>query len=122
MRAYGDTNWIENMPNEQALWYESNEDKVKKFSYFSFLEAFRLEMEMLAFEILTPRQIEYFDLFMDGMTEREIAACLQVVPSSVHYAIKGRNGFGGIIKKLKKEINMRDDYKKYERMWRKGAN
>lgn len=103
------TEYLENLPSTRALWYETEEDRQKRYA----LEDFFQEVQPLVWDIiddkLTKRQREIVTLYyLHGKTQEDIAAILDLSQSTVSRHLFGtvRQGkkVGGAVPKLRKVI------------------
>lgn len=52
-------------------------------------------------KLLSQHQQNVINLFLQGLTQRQIAYKLNISRTAVNFAINGSNGYGGIIKRLR---------------------
>ena len=101
--------YLENVPAERALWYETEEDREKRHVLEHFFRSVLPVVKDLIDAELTRRQRQVVQLyFFDGKTQEDIAAQLDLTQSTVSRHLFGtvRNGrkVGGALNKLRKAV------------------
>ncbi len=104
------TGFLENIPAERGLWFESEEDRQRGYALKEFRRSAMPLVRDLIKTKLTARQREVLDMYyFCGMTQEAIAASLRVRQSTVSRHLFGttRHGkkVGGAIPKLQKWAN-----------------
>ena len=106
--------YLENLPASRGLWFETEEDRHRRYAFRSFFQDVRpIIFEMIDSE-LTRRQKEVVKLYyMYGKTQEDIATILELTQSTVSRHLFGtmRRGkkVGGAIPKLRKVIDRTKD-------------
>ena len=101
--------YIESVPAEKALWFETDVDRSRRHALNDFFASVLPAVHELIDEELTGRQKEVLKLyFFHGKTQEDIAEMLDLTQSTVSRHLFGtvRNGrkVGGAIPKLRKMI------------------
>lgn len=104
------TAYLENIPAERGLWFETEEDRERRYAMKEFFASVLPAVSGLIEEELTARQKEVLTLyFFDGKTQEDIADILKLSQSTVSRHLFGtvRNGkkVGGAIPKLQKVVD-----------------
>ena len=104
------TEFLENLPSERALWYETDEDRERRWALQEFFQAVLPAVEELVRANLTKRQQQILRMYyFESMTQEDIAAALDLTQSTVSRHLFGttRNGkkVGGAIPKLRKVVD-----------------
>ncbi len=105
--------FLESVPAERALWYETEEDRERRYAMKDFFSAVLPVVVDLMGQQLTTRQREILHLYyFCDKTQEDIAEMLQLTQSTVSRHLFGtvRNGkkVGGAIPKLQKAVEKRD--------------
>lgn len=108
------TEFLENLPSERALWYETDEDRERRWALQEFFQAVLPAVEELVRANLTKRQQQILRMYyFESMTQEDIAAALDLTQSTVSRHLFGttRNGkkVGGAIPKLRKVVDQCGD-------------
>ena len=104
--------YIENVPADRAMWFETNEDRQRRYALQEFFQSvLPLVTDLIELE-LTTRQCEVVRLYyFMGKTQEDVAAILDLSQSTVSRHLFGtvRNGrrVGGAIPKLRKVMDRR---------------
>ena len=101
--------YFENIPTEQSIWFETEEDRERRHAIKDFFKSVLPVVEELIESSLTGRQKEVLRLYyFNDMSQEEIAEALALSQSTVSRHLFGttRNGkkVGGAIPKLQKVI------------------
>ncbi|MDX9973724.1 MAG: sigma-70 family RNA polymerase sigma factor [FCB group bacterium] len=101
--------FIEGVPAESALWFETQVDRDRRYALLEFFQQVMPAVQEVIEDCLTRRQREILALYyFDGMTQQDIAAALDLTQSTVSRHLFGtvRNGkrVGGAVPKLRKAI------------------
>jgi DNA-binding MarR family transcriptional regulator len=104
-----DSKYLESVPANRALWFETEEDRQRRHALDDFFRSVRPVVHRLIDSELTQRQREVLKLYyFHGKTQEDIAAILALSQSTVSRHLFGtvRNGkkVGGAISKLRKTI------------------
>jgi ATP/maltotriose-dependent transcriptional regulator MalT len=119
-----DSRYLESVPANRALWFETEEDRVRRHAFQDFFRDVKpVIVEMIDAE-LTIRQRQIVTLYyFQGKTQEDIAAILDLSQSTVSRHLFGtvRDGrkVGGAISKLKKVLERkvpRDVDKAFEQL------
>jgi hypothetical protein len=95
---------LDRMPATEALYYESEDDRERRYAMQSFYEDVKPSVSDFIEKCLTPRQKEVVKLYYYyGKTQEDIAVILQLTQSTV--SPNFRNGPGG--KKVGETIKLR---------------
>ncbi len=102
--------YLENLPSNRALWYETQEDRSRRYAFQEFFEEVSPVVRGLMGANLTRRQQEVVQLYyLDGKTQEDIATILELTQSTVSRHLFGtmRRGkkVGGAIPKLRKVVD-----------------
>lgn len=102
--------FLEAMPAQRALWYESEEDRERRYAFEEFFDEVRPVVKDMLGKQLTKRQQEVVTLYyVHGKTQEDIAAILNLSQSTVSRHLFGtvRDGkkIGGAIPKLRKVLD-----------------
>lgn len=105
-----DSNYLENIPNERSMWWQTEEDQKKALAMKKFFLTVKPAIEELIASLLTKRQREVITLYyFMGKTQNEIGDILNIKQSTVSRCLWGtcRQGkkVGGAIPKLKRAVN-----------------
>ena len=105
--------YLESIPSERALWYETEEHRERRYALQDFFKSVLPVVVDLMGNQLTPRQREVLHLYyFCDKTQEDIAAMLDLTQSTVSRHLFGtvRNGkkIGGAIPKLQKAVEKRD--------------
>ena len=106
--------YLENLPSQRALWYETSEDRERRYAFQEFFEEVNPSVNSMIDTNLTKRQQEVVQLYyLHGKTQEDIATILDLTQSTVSRHLFGtmRRGkkVGGAIPKLRKIIDRTDD-------------
>lgn len=101
--------FMESLPAERALWFETDEDRHYRHAMHDFYQEVRPVVREMLDSQLTRRQSEVMKLyFLYDKTQEDIAIILEVTQSTVSRHLNGtmRRGkkVGGAIPKLKKAV------------------
>lgn len=104
-----DSRILESVPASRALWFESEEDRERRYAFRDFFGAVKPMVFDLLDQELTRRQREVVTLYyVHGKTQEDIATILDLSQSTVSRHLFGtvRDGkkVGGAITKLRKLI------------------
>jgi len=119
-----DSRYLESVPANRALWFETEEDRVRRHAFQDFFRDVKpVIVEMIDSE-LTNRQRQIVTLYyFQGKTQEDIAAILDLSQSTVSRHLFGtvRDGrkVGGAISKLRKVLERkvpRDVDKAFEQL------
>lgn len=105
---------LDRVPSTQALHYESEDDRERRYAMQKFYEHVRPSVDEYIDRCLTKRQQEVVKLYYYyGKTQEDIAVILQLTQSTVSRHLFGtvRSGkkVGGAIPKLRKLIDKTDN-------------
>jgi len=105
--------YLESVSSERALWYETDEDRERRYAMKDFFQSVLPIVVDLMDDQLTPRQREILHLYyFCDKTQEDIAEMLALTQSTVSRHLFGtvRNGkkVGGAIPKLQKAVEKRD--------------
>ena len=105
--------YLENLPAERGLWYDTEEDRHRRYAFQDFFQAVRPVVRDMIDTDLTKRQQEVVKLYyFYGKTQEDIATILELTQSTVSCHLFGtvRKGkrVGGAIPKLKKRMEKTD--------------
>lgn len=106
--------YLESVPAERALWYETDVDRTRRYALQDFFTSVLPTVSTLIDSQLTGRQREVLRLYyFEGKTQEDIAEILDLTQSTVSRHLFGtvRNGkkVGGAIPKLKKAVDRNGD-------------
>jgi len=106
--------FLENLPSSRALWFETDEDRERRYAFEDFFEEVRPFVHELIDRGLTRRQQEIVTLYyVHGKTQEDIATILDLTQSTVSRHLFGtmRRGkkVGGALPKLRKLVDRKDD-------------
>ena len=98
---------VERVPNEAGAWYESTEERHRRYRWEDRVSALAPQLYTLIREMLTDRQREAMLLyFACGKTQQEIAEILgisrRVVSQHLFGITRGGKGVGGAVRKIRK--------------------
>lgn len=104
-----DSAFLESMPSQRALWYETEEDRERRYAFEEFFNEVRPVVREMIGSTLTKRQQEVVQLYyVHGKTQEDIAAILNLSQSTVSRHLFGtvRDGkkVGGALPKLRKVL------------------
>lgn len=104
-----DSRILESVPASRALWFESEEDRERRYAFRDFFGSVKPVVFDLLDQELTRRQREVVTLYyVHGKTQEDIATILDLSQSTVSRHLFGtvRDGkkVGGAITKLRKLI------------------
>jgi len=107
-----DSRLLEHVPAERALWFETEEDRERRYAFEEFFEQVIPVVGGMIDGELTQRQREIVRLYYyHGKTQQDIAVILNLSQSTVSRHLFGtvRDGkkVGGAIPKLQKVIEKR---------------
>jgi hypothetical protein len=102
--------YLENLPASRALWYETSEDRERRYAFEQFFGTVKPVVNELLESGLTGRQKEVVKLYyLYGKTQEDIATILELTQSTVSRHLFGtmRRGkkVGGALPKLRKLID-----------------
>ena len=106
--------YLENLPSHRALWFETEEDRERRYAFNDFFDEVRPTVQGIMDANLTKRQSEVVSLYyVLGKTQEDIATILDLTQSTVSRHLFGtmRRGkkVGGAIPKLRKIIDRSDN-------------
>ena len=106
--------YLENVPANQALWFETDEDREHRYALQDFFQAVKPVVADLIDNTLTKRQREVITLYyIQGRTQEDIALILDVSQSTVSRHLfgtaRGGKKVGGALSKLRKIVEKRPD-------------
>jgi hypothetical protein len=101
---------LERLPSTSALWFETPDDRERRYAMQNFYQAVTPVVDSLIESELTRRQREVLKLYyLYGKTQEDIAVILNLTQSTVSRHLFGtvRRGkkVGGAITKLRKAID-----------------
>jgi predicted DNA-binding protein (UPF0251 family) len=104
-----DSRYLENVPVNRALWFETHEDRERRYAFHDFFRQVFPVVRGIIDSELTTRQREVVRLYyFQGKTQEDIAAILDVSQSTVSRhlfgTVRGNRKVGGAISKLRKVI------------------
>jgi len=104
-----DSRYLESVPANRALWFETKEDQARRHAFQDFFREVKPVVAEIIDSELTNRQREVVTLYyFQGKTQEDIAAILDLSQSTVSRHLFGtvRDGkkVGGAISKLRKVI------------------
>ena len=104
-----DSRYLESVPANRALWFETNEDRARRHAFQDFFKDVKPVIAEIIDSKLTTRQRQIVTLYyFQGKTQEDIAAILDLSQSTVSRHLFGtvRDGkkVGGAISKLRKVI------------------
>ncbi|MCP4641916.1 MAG: ArsR family transcriptional regulator [bacterium] len=104
-----DSSYLENVPAEGAMWFETEQDRDCRHAQQDFFRSVLPIVDELIDGHLTTRQQEVVRLyFFEGKTQEDIAEALKLTQSTVSRHLFGtvRNGkkVGGAVNKLRKAV------------------
>ncbi len=107
-----DSRYLERVPASRALWFETDEDRSRRYAFQEFFRSVSPTVTALIDSELTTRQQEVVRLYyLQGKTQEDIATILDLSQSTVSRHLFGtvRAGkkVGGAITKLRKVIEKR---------------
>lgn len=102
--------YLENLPVDRGLWYESEEDRSRREAFSDFFADVKPLVLDLLDSKLTRRQMEVVKLYyLYGKTQEDIAEILNLSQSTVSRhlfgTVRGGKKIGGAIPKLRKVID-----------------
>jgi len=102
-----DSVYLENLPAERGLWFETEQDRQRRYALQDFFRTVLPEVKAVIESHLTPRQQQIITLYyFQGRTQEEIARLLGLTQSTVSRHLFGtvRDGrkVGGALTKLRK--------------------
>jgi len=105
---------LDRIPATEALYYESEEDRERRYAMKAFYEEVRPTVDDFIEKCLTKRQQEVVKLYyFYGKTQEDIAVILQLTQSTVSRhlfgTVRGGKKVGGAIPKLRKLIDKGND-------------
>mgnify|MGYP003642849092 CR=1 FL=1 len=105
---------LDRVPATQALYYESEDDRERRYAMKNFYEEVRPSVNDFIDGCLTARQREVVKLYYYyGKTQEDIAVILQLTQSTVSRhlfgTVRGGKKVGGAIPKLRKLIDKTDN-------------
>ncbi|MFP6583799.1 MAG: sigma factor-like helix-turn-helix DNA-binding protein [Candidatus Hydrogenedentota bacterium] len=109
-----ESGYLENLPAERALWFESDEDRERRDAFSNFFTEVKPVVLDLLDSKLTQRQMEVVKLYyLYGKTQEDIATILDLTQSTVSRhlfgTVRGGKKVGGAIPKLRKVIDKEND-------------
>lgn len=109
-----ESGYLENLPVERALWFESDEDRERRDAFSNFFTDVKPVVLDLLDSKLTQRQMEVVKLYyLYGKTQEDIATILDLSQSTVSRhlfgTVRGGKKVGGAIPKLRKVIDKEND-------------
>ena len=109
-----ESGYLENLPADRALWYETEEDRDRRDAFSSFFAEVKPVVLDLLDTKLTQRQMEVVKLYyLYGKTQEDIATILDLTQSTVSRhlfgTVRGGKKVGGAIPKLRKVIDREND-------------
>lgn len=104
--------YLENLPASRGLWYETGEDRERRYAFEEFFGTVKPVVNELLESGLTGRQKEVVKLYyLYGKTQEDIATILDLTQSTVSRHLFGtmRRGkkVGGALPKLRRLIEMK---------------
>ena len=104
-----DSRYLESVPANRALWFETGEDRARRHAFQDFFKEVKPVIAEIIDSKLTTRQRQIVTLYyFQGKTQEDIAAILDLSQSTVSRHLFGtvRDGkkVGGAITKLRKVI------------------
>lgn len=107
---------LDRVPSTEALYYESEEDRERRYAMQAFYEEVRPSVNSFIENCLTRRQQEVVKLYYYyGKTQEDIAVILQLTQSTVSRhlfgTVRGGKKVGGAIPKLRKLVDQSGDPK-----------
>lgn len=104
-----DTAFLENIPSDRSPWYETREDRERRYAFREFFNDVLPIIRSLIDAELTARQREILHLYyFQNMRQEEIADTLRISQSTISRHLFGtvRNGkrIGGAIPKLQRAV------------------
>lgn len=101
---------LDRIPASAALWYETKQDRERRYALRDFFETVQPVVHSLIDSKLTGRQREVVKLYyVYGKTQEDIAAILNLTQSTVSRHLfgtaRGGRKVGGAIPKLRKAID-----------------
>ena len=104
-----ESEYLENLPADRGLWYESEEDRSRREAFSDFFADVKPIVLDLLDSKLTRRQMEVVKLYyLYGKTQEDIATILDLSQSTVSRhlfgTVRGGKKVGGAIPKLRKVI------------------
>lgn len=102
--------YLEGLPREKALWFETETDRERRYALEAFYKRVLPSVQELINAKLTRRQRQVLELyFFEGKTQEDIAEILELSQSTVSRHLFGtvRDGHkvGGAIPKLQKLVS-----------------
>lgn len=109
-----ESGYLENLPADRALWYETEGDRDRRDAFSSFFAEVKPVVLDLLDTKLTQRQMEVVKLYyLYGKTQEDIATILDLTQSTVSRhlfgTVRGGKKVGGAIPKLRKVIDREND-------------
>ena len=109
-----DSKYLENLPAERGLWFETSEDQERRHAFNEFFEEVKPTVMDIIDAKLTRRQKEVVKLYyVYGKTQEDIATILDLTQSTVSRhlfgTVRGGKKVGGAIPKLRKVIDKTDN-------------
>ena len=109
-----DSAFLENLPADRGLWFETEEDRDRKEAFSEFFADVKPIIFDLVDAKLTKRQMEVVKLhYLYGKTQEDIATILDLSQSTVSRhlfgTVRGGKKVGGAIPKLRKVIDKTDN-------------
>lgn len=103
---------LERIPAERALWFETEEDRERRYAMRDFFQQVAPTVRQMINSELTGRQREVLLLyFYHGKTQEDIAVILDLSQSTVSRhlfgTVRGGKKVGGALPKLRKAIDKR---------------
>lgn len=105
-----DSDYLENLPADRGLWFETEEDRERRNAFSEFFADVKPTVLELVDAKLTKRQMEVVKLhYLYGKTQEDIATILDLSQSTVSRhlfgTVRGGKKVGGAIPKLRKVID-----------------
>lgn len=105
---------LERVPATGALWFETEDDRERRYAVKDFFQTVRPVVDTLIDAELTRRQREVLKLYyFYGKTQEDIAAILNLTQSTVSRhlfgTVRGGKKVGGAITKLRKAMDRNED-------------
>lgn len=104
------SDYLEALPAEAALWYDTEVDRERRYAFSDFFQDVKPVVFDLIERKLTGRQKEVVKLYyLYGKTQEDIATILELTQSTVSRhlfgTVRGGKKVGGAIPKLRKLID-----------------
>lgn len=107
------SDYIESLPADRGLWYETEVDRDRRYAFSDFFKEVKPVISQLIDSELTKRQSEVVKLYyVYGKTQEDIAVILDLTQSTVSRhlfgTVRGGKKVGGAIPKLRKILDKTD--------------